>query len=540
MATRSVLIVLAASWLLAAGANGQMVVRNALETPDAWRFVRGDWSVGDGRAVQANPGAIAYAFYQSLALTDTSVEVRFRVVDEGGGVQAAGLVLCSSDSDSAYFVHYDTRHDQVILFRGDLRIHTSEVARSPGVPMETGRWYTAKAEARDGRITAYLDGRPVLTAEDKAHTAGLVGLYTSQGHVEFQDFEAGGVETELAKPWEAAVYRQDVPEEQSIAAILAIKVLCKEPGRYIGWPSIAQAPNGDLLAVFSGDRTAHISPDGKVQMVRSQDGGDTWSEAVTVFDTPIDDRDSGIIRTAKDTMLVSWFTGPGGGEWQGHWIVRSTDSGRTWSDPVRTEVTTPHGPTQLGDGRILFVGQRPHESHGQPYDVGVLESRDDGRTWQTIGTFPVPEGVHMLTHDECHVVECADGRLVIAFRDCFEPHRMRQAESADGGRTWSEVHVTPVHGYPPHVIRLRNGWLLAVYGKRWPPYGEYACISRDNGETWDVDNEVKLASGPGGDLGYPASAQLDDGTIWTVYYQADQPGEKPCLMGTHWRLRDGG
>ena len=117
---------------------------------------------------------------------------------------------------------------------------------------------------------------------------------------------------------------------------------------------------------------------------------------------------------------------------------------------------------------------------------------------------------------------------------------MRQAESADGGRTWSEPHVTPVRGYPPHLTRLRNGSLLAVYGKRWPPYGEYACISRDNGVTWDVDNEVKLASAPSGGLGYPASAQLDDGTIWTVYYQADQPDEKPCLMRTHWRLRDGG
>jgi len=333
---------------------------------------------------------------------------------------------------------------------------------------------------------------------------------------------------------------QDVPRDQGIATILAVKVLCKQPGRYIGWPSIAQAPNGDLLAVFSGDRSAHVSPDGKVQMVRSTDGGERWSAPVTIHDTPIDDRDSGILRTAKDTMLVSWFTGPGGGEWQGHWVIRSKDSGHTWGEPIRTEVTTPHGPSQLSDGRILFVGQRPHESHGKPYDVGIQESRDDGLTWQTVGTFPVPDGAHMLTHDECHVVECAGGDLVVGFRDCFEPHRMRQAKSTDGGLTWSEPHVTPVHGYPPHLIRLRNGWLLAVYGKRWSPYGEYACVSRDDGATWDMDHEVQLAGAPNGDLGYPASVQLDDGTIWTVYYQADGPGEKPCLKGTHWRLRKGG
>jgi hypothetical protein len=70
------------------------------------------------------------------------------------------------------------------------------------------------------------------------------------------------------------------------------KVLCKQPGKYIGWPSIALAPNGDLLVVFSGNREEHVSNDGIIQMVRSSDGGTTWSSEVTVYDTPIDDRDA--------------------------------------------------------------------------------------------------------------------------------------------------------------------------------------------------------------------------------------------------------
>jgi sialidase-1 len=268
--------------------------------------------------------------------------------------------------------------------------------------------------------------------------------------------------------------------------------------------------------------------------VRSTDGGKTWSEHETIFDTPIDDRDSGIIRTAKGTILVSWFTNPGGGEWQGHWTIRSEDNGHTWGEPVRTEVTTPHGPIQLSDGRILFVGQRPHESHSDTYDVGIQESTDDGRSWQTIGTFPVPEGAKMLSYDECHVAECADKNLIILFRDCFEPHRVRQSKSTDGGRTWAAPHVTEMHGYPPHVIRLRDNRLLTVYAKRWEPFGQYACLSSDGGKTWDVANEVRVAAAWQNDIGYPASVQLDDGSIWTVYYQPDRPGEKPCLMGTHW------
>ena len=41
---------------------------------------------------------------------------------------------------------------------------------------------------------------------------------------------------------------------------------------------------------------------------------------------------------------------------------------------------------------------------------------------------------------------------------------------------------------------------------------------------------------PNGDLGYPASLQMDDSTILTIYYQIDKPGEKTCLMGTFWTL----
>jgi sialidase-1 len=319
------------------------------------------------------------------------------------------------------------------------------------------------------------------------------------------------------------------------AEILGVKVLCREPGRYIGWPSITQAPNGDLLAVFSGDRSAHVSPDGKVQMVRSRDGGATWEGPTTVFDSPIDDRDSGIIVTAKGTVLVSTFTNPGGEPWQGHWVLRSTDNGRTWGQPIRTEVTTPHGPIQLRDGRLLYVGQRPHESHKKPYDVGIQESLDDGLTWRTVGAFPVPAGDRILSYDECHPAECADGTVVLQFRDCYEPHLIRQSESRDGGRTWTAPHVTPIKGYPPHVIRLRDGRLLTVYGKRWAPFGEYACLSADNGVTWDVGREIALAPAPDGDLGYPASVEARDGTIWTVFYQKEKAGDQPCLMGTHWK-----
>ena len=89
---------------------------------------------------------------------------------------------------------------------------------------------------------------------------------------------------------------------------LSTQVICKQPGRYIGWPTVARTDQGELLVVFSGDRDAHVCPYGKTQIVRSSDDGSTWSAPETINDTPLDDRDAGIVVTRSGAVVVSWFT----------------------------------------------------------------------------------------------------------------------------------------------------------------------------------------------------------------------------------------
>jgi len=352
---------------------------------------------------------------------------------------------------------------------------------------------------------------------------------------------------------------------ESAVKIISTTVICKQPGRYIGWPTITRTHKGGLVVVFSGDRDEHVCPWGKTQMVRSSDGGKTWAAPVTINNTPLDDRDAGIIETDKGTLVVSWFTsvefgvpnkvpwipenimsrwkrhaeklGPETREkWLGRWIRRSEDDGKTWGVPIRSHVTAPHGPIQLSDKKLMYVGMGVKDGKRV---VGVEESRDDGLSWSLIATVPIPSDEVVTHYHEPHVVEAEKGKLVALFR--YEPNDtsqcfLRQSESADGGKSWSLAHKTPIWGYPPHLIRLRNGWLVVAYGRRIPPFSERVCISRDAGRTWDAENEITLASAPNNDMGYPASAELDDGSILTVYYQIHETGEKTCLMGTHWRL----
>ena len=89
--------------------------------------------------------------------------------------------------------------------------------------------------------------------------------------------------------------------------------------------------------------------------------------------------------------------------------------------------------------------------------------------------------------------------------------------------------------------------ILCTYGYRRPPFGERACLS-DDGITWDPANEVIIRDdAPNGDLGYPASVELDSSRILTIYYQPDVPKgtvqrmhppdpsrEKPAILGTIW------
>ena len=346
------------------------------------------------------------------------------------------------------------------------------------------------------------------------------------------------------------------------ADIISTRVICKQPGKYIGWPSITKTESGELLVVFSGDRDAHVCPFGITQMVRSSDQGETWTDPVTINNTPLDDRDPGILETNNGTLLVNWFTSLAfdtkkfyernpswkrhadklGDEtkkqWIGNWTRRSLDGGLSWEEPVKQLVSAPHGPIELSDGRLLYVGTA---NINNEKTIGVEHSINDGETWQLISTIPVHDNDSILYYHEPHVVELSDGKLVAMFR--YNPKDrnqsyLRQSESYDGGKSWSTTHKTDIWGYPPHLMQLKNGLLIVSYGVRREPFGEMACISQDGGETWETDKEIMVNPAMNSDLGYPASVQLDDGSILTVYYQVDQEGEKTCLMSTHWRLNE--
>lgn len=347
------------------------------------------------------------------------------------------------------------------------------------------------------------------------------------------------------------------------AEILGLKVISPQAHYYHGWPTVTRLKGGDLVLVWSGRREAHVCPFGTVEMMTSHDGGESWTFPRTLYDGPIDDRDAGVLETAKGTLVVTTFTSlaylpmiqEGKGKandaaWLaahrriaddekrelelGAWCFRSEDGGLDFSARIDTIVNSPHGPCQLADGRILYAGK---ELWTDDKRVGAVVSEDDGRTWTWLSEIPTRPGDEATQYHELHAVQCASGKIVAQIRNHNEANKGEtlQTESTDGGKTWTIPHPIGVWGLPSHLLRLKDDRLLMTYGHRREPFGNQARISEDEGATWS-EPVILSGDGVGGDLGYPSTVQLDDGSFVSVWYERLADSPKAQLRQARWRL----
>ncbi|MFC5457800.1 sialidase family protein [Prosthecobacter fluviatilis] len=362
------------------------------------------------------------------------------------------------------------------------------------------------------------------------------------------------------------------------AKILETKVISQQPEFYHGWSTVVRRQNGELWLSWSGGRESHVCPFGQVHAMTSKDNGATWTWPRVLLDTATDDRDSGVLETAKGSLIVTTFTSLAYEDsfkkaaamaeltdkgwvskampaeryarWKaahvrlgdeerkaelGEWAIRSTDGGKSWSTRIPTIVNSPHGPIQLKDGRLLYAGK---QLWTQDKKIGVAESKDDGQTWQWLAEIPTRKGdTASNSYHELHAVEAADGTLIAQIRNHNTANKGEtlQTESKDGGKTWSEPHSIGVWGLPSHLLRLRDGRLLMTYGHRRKPFGNQARLSTDNGQTW---SEAMIISGDGigGDLGYPSTVELADGTLLTVWYETMKEPRLAVLRQATWRI----
>lgn len=358
---------------------------------------------------------------------------------------------------------------------------------------------------------------------------------------------------------------EEVPSSGEVVQITppSSKYISLQPEYYHGWPTVATGRDGTLHLIYSGGRAYHVCPFGRLDYMISRDGGETWSWPRTVADSLTDDRDSGILETKNGVLLTSFFTSVAyqqhmnnperllqkvfGKKWPaeyerwksaelsatqqdrkddiGYWLIRSTDGGMTWSPRYKAPGYCPHGPVSLKDGRVFYAA-----ADGKKAAAWV--SGDDGLTWEHLADLPTRAG-------ELHSIEAGDGTLIVHVRDKVATakgtvQRTLQTESKDGGKTWSPARFV-AHGYPSHLARLKDDTLLMTYGSRVAPFGIRAKISRDNGASWSEEFFI-TTDAPTWDHGYPSTAQLPDGSLISVWYEAPQDSHRAQLRQAKWSL----
>lgn len=338
------------------------------------------------------------------------------------------------------------------------------------------------------------------------------------------------------------------------------------PFRYFAWPSVIRIDDDTLAMAMSGFRFKHICPFGKACISFSKDEGETWSRPAPVIDTPLDDRDSGLTMFADGRLIMTSFNNttefqasvnerkgsehtPSSeaekeliaaylryvreccdeNEYVGSTYCISEDKGITFGPVMKSPVTAPHGPMCMNDGSLMYIGRRfsdndSFDTGDRPY-IECLKLADNDRFEYVSSIENIYEDGMLLLSCEPHALQLPDGKIIVHIRVQGGPDGDRyftvyQSESYDDGQTFTKPHALLRRrgGSPAHLIRHSSGVLISVYGYREEPYGIRAMISNDNGETWDTD-WVLDDTGLSGDLGYPASVEIKDGRILTIYYE---------------------
>ena len=363
------------------------------------------------------------------------------------------------------------------------------------------------------------------------------------------------------------VNKPTLPPKISEPEIVAeTKTVLSDPNgdfNYFAWPSVTRLRDGRLAVTCSGFRKAHLCPFGQAVMMTSGDEGETYSEATAVIDTPLDDRDAGVVAFGENGVIVTSFNNsraaqrrwnPDNAEYMayvdtitdedearylGATYRLSFDGGRTFGEILISPVTSPHGPTALADGTLLWVG-RTFSAENVFDENNRLEAwriEADGRM-TFVGAVPTlyRNGVR-LNVCEPHTIQLPDGSLLCQFRE-NKFFTVYQTRSSDGGVTWSQPEqiLSDQGGSPPQLCLLSSGVLISVYGYRaGPKYGVRVMISEDLGQTWRKDY-VLWETGVSQDLGYPATVELKDGTLLTVFYAKDSADGPAVIKQLRWRL----
>jgi hypothetical protein len=316
--------------------------------------------------------------------------------------------------------------------------------------------------------------------------------------------------------WKPHTIRQINGGAAEIAHPAKLQIITESWNRVVACPYLAYMPEEDRLLMLVACDYPH-----RAMVMSSADRGATWSKPKALH---LD------AQGKPDAPMSVGLTYLGGGkllanEGTKHWW--SYDYGESWTSVANPPAANGN---QWGEwdpllvdrdaktGKVLRLMSFCSDNHerNSVYPAGHFEgyvrfSTDEGRTW--IGEIKVPQ---MYATNEVASVRARNGDIVAACRtDMLKKFNspldhydgLAVSLSKDNGRTWSKLNVLYDMGrHHPCMVLMPNGEIVMTYVVRkgypdtpdgLPQFGIEAVVSRDNGQSWDLDHRYILTKWTG-------------------------------------------
>lgn len=297
--------------------------------------------------------------------------------------------------------------------------------------------------------------------------------------------------------------------------------------------TIAETTKGDLVATYFGG-TKERNPDVCIWVSRKVKGSKEWTKPQMVADGIINDTlrkacwNPVVYQIPQGDLVIYFKIGSKVSDWSG-WMVRSKDGGKTWSkrEPLQKDFLGPvKNKPVMSRGRLIA----PSSIESNGWRLYFEYSDDMGKTWQRTDYVEADsitiEGKKKLKDlaIQPSIISLKDGRLAALARTRSEHIGITYSE--DNGKTWSKLKLidTPNNNSGLDAVTLSDGNHVLICNDKPIPNGikngkglrtPLSLMTSSDGESWQ--HWMTLEDSPISQYSYPSIIQTSDGHIHCIY-----------------------
>ncbi len=242
---------------------------------------------------------------------------------------------------------------------------------------------------------------------------------------------------------------------------------------------------------------------------------DSWTKPVETIPAPgVPCWNPVLFQMPSGEVILFYKAGPSPREWSGL-LVRSNDGGKTWSEPelLPAGILGPikNKPILLKDGTLVCGSS---VESWRAWACWMELTRDDGRTWEKYGPIDYPGQPYGLIQPTLFLDRLGNLRMLCRSRNIG---KICQSISKDGGKTWSKVEAIdlPNPNAGIDAVGLKDGRVVMIYNHTDHSRRKLnAALSENGGNSWTMISELENEPG---EFSYPAVIQTEDGLVHTTY-----------------------